>query len=347
MTFANLILVLLALLLIPVGYGLSLLGWAHPCLLLLLLLLPAAALLKGRRGRPAAFVYSSVGLLSGLTNVRRSHAGEILTALRWLALAAFIIALAQPRLMKSTTEVKASGIDIVCALDLSGSMKTQDYIVNHQQISRIDMALPVLKQFIEGRPNDRIGLVVFAVQAFIASPLTLDHDFLLENIDQIGIGSINSDATAIGDGITTALNRLREVKSKSKIIVLMTDGANNSGVISPITATQAAKALGVKIYTIGLGNREIVQQMGLPEGFLPDEDTLEQVSQLTGGKYYRADNAEKFKAIYAEIDKLEKSEAVINKYTEYQELFLWFVTGGLAVLLLEIALGQTLLRRLP
>ena len=226
-------------------------------------------------------------------------------------------------------------------------MKTQDYIVNHQQISRIDMALPVLKQFIEGRPNDRIGLVVFAVQAFIASPLTLDHDFLLETIDQIGIGSINSDATAIGDGITTALNRLREVKSKSKIIVLMTDGANNSGVISPITATQAAKALGVKIYTIGLGNREIVQQMGLPEGFLPDEDTLEQVSQLTGGKYYRADNAEKFKAIYAEIDKLEKSEAVINKYTEYQELFLWFVTGGLAVLLLEIALGQTLLRRLP
>jgi len=347
MTFANLILVVVAVLLIPIGYGLHLLGWGHPWLLLLLLLLPVAALLKGRRGQPAAFVYSSVGLLSGLTNVRRSHAGALLAALRWLALAAFIIALAQPRLMKNTTEVKASGIDIVCALDLSGSMKTQDYIINHQQISRIDMAEPVLKQFIEGRPNDRIGLVVFAVQAFIASPLTLDHDFLLETIDQIGIGAINSDATAIGDGITTALNRLREVKSKSKIIVLMTDGANNSGVISPITATQAAKALGVKIYTIGLGNREIVRQMGLPEGFLPDEDMLAQVAQMTGGKYYRADNAEKFKAIYAEIDKLEKSEAVINKYTEYKELFLWFVTGGLAVLLLEIVLGQTLLRRLP
>ena len=347
MTFANLILVVVAVLLIPIGYGLHLLGWGHPWLLLLLLLLPVAALLKGRRGQPAAFVYSSVGLLSGLTNVRRSHAGALLAALRWLALAAFIIALAQPRLMKNTTEVKASGIDIVCALDLSGSMKTQDYIINHQQISRIDMAEPVLKQFIEGRPNDRIGLVVFAVQAFIASPLTLDHDFLLETIDQIGIGAINSDATAIGDGITTALNRLREVKSKSKIIVLMTDGANNSGVISPITATQAAKALGVKIYTIGLGNREIVRQMGLPEGFLPDEDMLAQVAQMTGGKYYRADNAEKFKAIYAEIDKLEKSEAVINKYTEYKELFLWFVAGGLAVLLLEITLGQTLLRRLP
>ena len=347
MTFANLILVVVAVLLIPIGYGLHLLGWGHPWLLLLLLLLPVAALLKGRRGQPAAFVYSSVGLLSGLTNVRRSHAGALLAALRWLALAAFIIALAQPRLMKSTTEVKASGIDIVCALDLSGSMKTQDYIINHQQISRIDMAEPVLKQFIEGRPNDRIGLVVFAVQAFIASPLTLDHDFLLETIDQIGIGAINSDATAIGDGLTTALNRLREVKSKSKIIVLMTDGANNSGVISPLTAAQAAKALGVKIYTIGLGNREIVQQMGLPPGYLPDEETLQKIAELTGGKYYRADNAEKFEKIYAEIDKLEKTEAVINKYTEYKELFAWVVAAGLALLLIEIVLGQTAFRRLP
>ena len=209
------------------------------------------------------------------------------------------------------------------------------------------MAKPVLEQFIEGRPNDRIGLVVFAAQAFIAAPLTLDHDYLLENIDRLGIGSINSDATAIGDGITTALNRLRDLKSKSKIIVLMTDGGNNSGKIDPITATEAAQALGVKIYTIGLGNREIVQQMGLPPGYLPDEDTLQQISQMTGGKYYRADNAEKFKAIYAEIDKLEKTEAVINKYTQFKELFPWFVTGGLALLLIEMALGQTVFRRLP
>ena len=248
---------------------------------------------------------------------------------------------------KSTTEVKASGIDIVCALDLSGSMMTPDYIVNGQQVSRIDMAKPVLKQFIEGRPNDRIGLVVFAAEAFIAAPMTLDHDYLLETVDRIGIGTINSDATAIGDGITTALNRLRELKSKSRIIVLVTDGANNSGKIDPITATRAAQALGVKIYTIGLGNREIVEQMGLPPGYLADEDTLQQVSQMTGGKYYRADNAEKFKSIYAEIDKLEKSEAVINKYTEYRELFAWFIAGGLALLLIEIILAQTIFRRLP
>ncbi len=321
--------------------------FAHPYFLLLLLLLPLAAWLKGRRGQPPAFLYSAVRLVEGLTRARRSRAGAFLAALRWLVLALFIIALAQPRLMKSATTVKASGIDIVCALDLSGSMNTGDYVINRRQISRINMAKPVLQEFIEGRPNDRIGLVVFAAQAFIAAPLTLDHDYLLENVDRLGIGSINSDATAIGDGITTALNRLRDLKSKSKIIVLMTDGGNNSGKIDPITATKAAQALGVKIYTIGLGNREIVQAMGLPPGYLPDEDTLQQIAQMTGGKYYRADNAEKFKAIYAEIDKLEKTEAVINKFAQFDELFPWFVSCGLALLLVEVALGQTIFRRLP
>jgi Ca-activated chloride channel family protein len=321
--------------------------FAHPYFLLLLLLLPLLAWLKGKRGIPPAFVYSSVQLVRGMQNISRSRPGGFLPSLRWIILGIFIVALAQPRLSKSTTEVKASGIDIACALDLSGSMNTGDYIVNGQQVSRIDIAKPVIQKFIEGRPNDRIGLVVFAAEAFIATPLTLDHEYLLDNIDRLGIGTINSDATAIGDGITTALNRLRDLKSKSKIIVLMTDGGNNSGKIDPITAAHAAQALGVKIYTIGLGNREIVQQMGLPPGYLPDEETLQKIADLTGGKYYRADNAEKFVRIYAEIDKLEKTEAVINKYTEYKELFAWVVAGGLALLLIEIVLGQTAFRRLP
>jgi len=321
--------------------------FAHPYFLLLLLLLPLLAWLKGKRGIPPAFVYSSVQLVRGMQNISRSRPGGFLPSLRWIILGIFIVALAQPRMSKSTTEVKASGIDIACALDLSGSMKTGDYIVNGQQVSRIDIAKPVIQKFIEGRPNDRIGLVVFAAQAFIATPLTLDHEYLLDNIDRLGIGTINSDATAIGDGITTALNRLRDLKSKSKIIVLMTDGGNNSGKIDPITAAHAAQALGVKIYTIGLGNREIVQQMGLPPGYLPDEETLQKIAELTGGKYYRADNAEKFEKIYAEIDKLEKTEAVINKYTEYKELFAWAVAAGLALLLIEIVLGQTAFRRLP
>ena len=321
--------------------------WAHPYFFLLLLLLPLLAWLKGRRGLPPAFLYSSVKLVEGLTRARRSQAGNILTALRWLALAVFVAALAQPRLSKSTTEVKASGIDIVVALDLSGSMTTQDYVEGDQRVDRFDLAKSVLIKFVKERPNDRIGLVVFAAQAFIASPMTLDHDYLLENIDRLQIGTINSDATAIGDGLMTTLNRLRELKSKSRIVVLMTDGGNNSGKIDPITATEAARTLGVKIYTIGLGNRELVEQMNLPASYLPDEDTLQKIAQLTGGVFYRADSSEKLNSIYDQIDKLEKSEAVVSKYTQYKDLFSWFILAGFLLLLVEIVLGQTVLRRLP
>ncbi|MGH8024577.1 MAG: VWA domain-containing protein [Limisphaerales bacterium] len=321
--------------------------FAHPYFLALLALLPLLAWLKGKRGAPAAFLYSSLNLIEGLTGIRRSRSGQFLAALRWLGLAAFIVALAQPRLTRDTKQVKASGIDIVAALDLSGSMKTPDYTVDGQSASRFDVAKAALKKFVSERPDDRIGLVVFAAQAFIASPMTLDHDYLLDNIERLQIGTINSDATAIGDGITTALNRLRNVKAKSKIIVLMTDGANNSGQIDPITAAEAAQALGVKIYTIGLGNREIVERMGLPSGFLPDEDTLQKISQMTGGKFYRGDNSQKLREIYAEIDKMEKTEAVVSKYTQFRELFPWFVACGAGLLLLEVGLGQTVLRRLP
>lgn len=321
--------------------------FAHPYFLCLLALLPLFTWLKGRRGTPPAFLYSSVNLVEGLTGLRRSRAGAILAALRWLVLAAFIVALAQPRLAKSTTEVKASGIDIVVALDLSGSMNTHDYLVDGQGVSRFDMAKSVLKKFVAERPDDRIGLVVFAAQAFIASPMTLDHDYLLDNIERLEIGTINSDATAIGDGITTALNRLRNVQAKSKIIVLMTDGGNNSGKIDPKTAAEAAQALGVKIYTIGLGNPEIVQRMGLPAGFLPDMDTLKQISAMTGGQSYHGDSSEKLRDIYDQIDKLEKTEAIVSKYTQYKELFSWFLAAGAGLLLLEIGLGQTILRRLP
>jgi Ca-activated chloride channel homolog len=321
--------------------------FAHPYLLLLLLLLPLLAWLKGRRGSPPAFLYSSVRLVEGLTRVRRSRAGALLAAMRWLALALFIVALAQPRLVKSTSEVKASGIDIVVALDLSGSMNTPDYEVNGQRISRFNLAKSVLEKFVGERPDDRIGLVVFAARAFLAAPLTLDHDYLLDNIDRLEIGTINSDATAIGDGLVTALNQLRDLQAKSKIIVLMTDGANNSGQIDPNTAAQAAAALGVKVFTVGLGNREQVEAMGLPPGFLPDDDALRQISQTTGGTFYRAENSEKLRQIYAEINRLEKTAAVVNKFTQYRELFPWVVSLGLVLLLAELILGQTLLRRLP
>jgi Ca-activated chloride channel family protein len=330
--------------------------FAHPWLLLLLLLLPLLAWMKGRRGTPPAFVYSSVQLVRGMQNIHRSRFGGFLGSLRWLALALFIVAMAQPRLAKSTTEVKASGVDIVCALDLSGSMISEDFVVKGERVNRIDMAKSVLKDFIDKRPNDRLGLVVFAKDAFIAAPLTLDHDYLQENLGRLEIGAINENATAIGDGLSTAINRLRDLKAKSKIIILATDGQNNSGKVEPLVAAEAAAALGLKVYTIGIGEQGTapypVFMGGRKMGYqnMPvdvDEETLQKIADKTGGKYFRADNAEKFKRIYDEIDQMEKTEASIKKYTQFTELFLWFVAGGLAVLLVELVLAQTAFRRLP
>jgi Ca-activated chloride channel family protein len=330
--------------------------FAHPYFLLLLLLLPLFAWLKGRRGSPPAFLYSSVKLVEGLTSIRRSRAGAFLAALRLLTLALLIIALAQPRLSKSTTQVKASGVDIVVALDMSGSMISEDFVVRGERVNRFNMARSVLRGFIDQRPNDRIGLVLFASQAFIATPLTLDHDFLQENLDRLEIGAIEQNSTAIGDGLGTAVNRLRDVKSKSKIVILMTDGQNNSGKLDPLVAAEAAASLKVKVYTVGIGERGSapmpVFMGGRKVGYqnVPvdvDEETLQKIADKTAGKYYRADNAEKFRQIYAEIDKLEKTEAVINKYTEFKELFSWLVAAGFTLLLVELALGQTVLRRLP
>jgi Ca-activated chloride channel family protein len=215
-----------------------------------------------------------------------------------------------------------------------------------------------LKEFIDKRPNDRIGLVLFASQAYIATPLTLDHDFLHLNLDRLEIGAIDQNSTAIGDGLGTAVNRLRDLKSKSKIVILMTDGQNNSGKLDPLLAAEAAAAIKVKVYTVGIGEQGMAP---MPAGRNPftgekvyrnvpvdvDEVTLQKIADKTGGKYYRADNAEKFQAIYDEIDKLEKTEATVNKYTEFKELFPWLVAAGLALLLIELVLGQTAFRRLP
>jgi len=206
------------------------------------------------------------------------------------------------------------------------------------------------------RPSDRIGLVVFATQAYIASPLTLDHEFLLENIERLELGDIDDSSTAIGSALSTAVNRLREVKSKSKIVILMTDGQNNAGKIEPLTAAEAAKALKVKVYTIGVGMRGTAPMPVIRNGrklgyqMVPvdiDEDTLGKIAQMTGGKYYRADNTQRFQAIYAEIDQLEKTEVDIKKFAHHDELFAWLIAPGIGLLLLEVLLRHTLFRRLP
>jgi len=330
--------------------------FGHPYLLLLLLLLPLVAWLRGKRGRPPAFVYSSTQLVRGILNITKARSGGFLTSLRWLSLALCIFALAQPRLTKSETKVTASGVDIVVAIDMSGSMQSEDFEINGQPANRLVMAKDVLKKFIEKRPSDRIGLVAFATQAYIAAPLTLDHDFLLQNLERLEIGTIDESQTAIGSGLSTAINRLRDLKSKSKIVILMTDGQNNAGKIEPMTAAEAAQTLNVKVYTIGVGTRGMgkvpVFMGGRKVGYRPqpvdiDEDTLQKIADMTKGKYYRADNTEKFKSIYAEIDKLEKTEAEVKKFAHHQELFAWLISPSLALLLLETLLRHTFFRRLP
>jgi Ca-activated chloride channel family protein len=329
---------------------------AHPWFLLLLLLLPLAAWWRGRQGRPAAFLYSSVQLVSGVANITRSAAGRTLAALRWLTLSLFIVGMARPQFVESETTVKASGIDIVVAIDLSGSMEAEDFELNRQRVNRLAIAKDVLKRFVEKRPGDRIGLVAFAGKAYVAAPLTLDHDFLQMNIDRLELHTIE-DGTAIGSGLTAAINRLRELKSKSKILILMTDGVNNAGKVPPLTAAEAAQALGIKVYTIGVGTRGVApvprgvdffgrKLYGQAEVDI-DEKTLTAVARKTGGEYFRADSTDTLRRIYERIDTLEKTEVETKKYVRIKELFHWVLAPGLGLLLLEVLLANTVWRKLP
>jgi Ca-activated chloride channel family protein len=331
--------------------------FAHPWFLLLLVLLPVLAWLKGRRGQQSAFLYSSVQLVRPVANISQWSPGRVLLALRWLMLALLIIALARPQLTRSETSVRASGVDIVMAIDLSGSMAAEDegFKLHGQQVNRVTIAKDVLQKFIEKRPNDRIGLVAFAGRAYIAAPLTLDHDFLLQNLDRLNLGSIE-DGTAIGSALSAAVNRLRDLKSKSKLVILMTDGQNNAGKIPPLTAAEAAQSLNVKVYTVGVGTRgsaripatdmfgRRVYQMIQAD---IDEDTLQGIAKKTGGKYYRADSTDTLRKIYDEIDKLETTEVETKKYVQIEELLAWAVWPGLGLLMLEILLGNTVWRKLP
>jgi Ca-activated chloride channel homolog len=329
--------------------------FAQPYFLFLLLLLPLLAWLHGRRGPRAAFLYSSVGLVKGISGVTRSRAGALLAALRWLALVLLIVALARPQIGEGDATIKASGIDIVVALDLSTSMLAEDFELNGQRVNRLLIAKDVLQKFVRRRPNDRIGLVAFAGRAYIAGPLTLDHDFLLTNLQRLDIGSLE-EGTAIGSALAAALNRLRGIPSKSKIVILMTDGQNNAGKVPPVTAAEVAETLAVKVYTIGVGSRGMAPVPYL-DAFgtrrfrqMPvdiDEDTLQKVADRTGGKYYRADDAAKLQQIYDEIDQLEKTEVEVKKYQRYREVFAWFAGPALALVLLELVLASSVMRRLP
>ncbi|MDA1277572.1 MAG: VWA domain-containing protein [Verrucomicrobia bacterium] len=329
--------------------------FADPYNLLLLLLIPLLSWLRGRKRCQPAFLYSSIQLVKGITGLTRSRPGDWLFKLRWLALACLIVALARPQLLDGETKVRANGIAIAVALDLSGSMKAEDFETEGNRVNRLAIAKSVLREFILKRPNDQIGLVAFAGNAYIAAPPTLDHDFLLQNLQRLKLDTIE-DGTAIGSALTACLNRLRDQASKSKIIILMTDGQNNAGDVPPLTAADAAQTMGVKIYTIGVGTRgtapipqidvfgrTVYRQINVDI----DEQTLEKIAVKTGGNYYRADKSSDLRNIYAEIDSLETTDIEVDKYEKHQELFPWLVLSGLVLFLLELILGHSVWRTLP
>jgi Ca-activated chloride channel family protein len=265
------------------------------------------------------------------------------------------LALARPQFAHGHAEAQVSGIDIVLALDVSGSMQAMDFKIDGQPANRIDIVKTVVAKFIQDRPNDRIGMVAFAGLPYLVSPLTLDHDWLEQNLSRVQTAGVE-DGTAIGSALATCVNRLRDTPAKSKIVVLLTDGMNNSGKISPATAAEAAKALGVKVYTIAAGVRgdapvPVKDQFGNTQLVMSkvdvDEETLQKIAAGTGGQFYRATDTESLQHIYAEINRLEETTQTVHKYEHYQELFAWALIPALAVLGLTVGLEQTRYRRLP
>ena len=328
---------------------------AHPWVLLLLLLVPPIAFLRGRFGGTAGVTFSSTASLLRLGMRRRSRAGAFLAALSYLALASFIVALARPQLGSEITRVQASGVDIMLLLDVSRSMLSEDFSIGSSRASRIEVVKKVTEQFIRKRPNDRIGIIAFAGRPYLVSPLTLDHDWLIQNLDRTRIGLVE-DGTAIGSAIASGANRLKDKEAKTKLIVLLTDGDNNAGKVMPLTAAEAAKALGIRIYTIGAGTKgeapfPFTDPFGrtvyrnVPVDF--KEDTIRDIAKIANGIAYRATDTKSLEKIFGEIDKLEKSKVEVEKIAQYRDLFPWFLVAGLACLGAEILLSQTLWRRLP
>jgi Ca-activated chloride channel family protein len=321
----------------------------------LLALLPLVMLWRGRRGPIAAIEYSDVGLAREIARGSRSRIGVLMWLLPIVAAALLIVGLARPQRDHSRTEVTANGIDIVLGLDVSGSMQALDFLVNNRRVNRIEVVKSVVSKFIDERPNDRIGLIAFAGAPYLVSPITLDHDWLQQNLERVNIGSVD-DGTAIGSAIAASVNRLRSTAAKSKVVILLTDGVNNTGKISPLAAAEAAKALGVKVYTIGVGVRgnapiPVKDQAGKMHLMMfpvdVDEKTLQAIAEETGGRFYRATDTDSLRKIYEQINGYEKSAQTVQRYEHFEELYPWALIPALAILGLGLLLQQTRLRRLP
>ena len=323
-----------------------------PWLLLILLFLPI--MIWQERRTATASHYSSLASLEAVHFHRSQVMAAIPTVLRFAAIALFILAFARPQAGHKRTEILSQGVDIILAIDTSGSMQALDLQKDNDQVTRLAVVKDVVAVFVEIRGTDRMGMVVFGAEAVTQCPLTLDHDILLSFLDKLKIG-MAGDATAIGSAIGISAKRLKDLKSKSKVIILLTDGRNNSGKITPLQAAEIAKTLGIKIYTVGVGKRgkapflvdSIFGKRLIYQNVDIDEESLNKISAMTDAKYFRATNLESLKDIYEQIDLLEKSEVRILDHSHYSELFYYFLIPGLLLLVTEIFISNSVLRRIP
>jgi Ca-activated chloride channel family protein len=320
--------------------------FVHPFCLLLLLLIPALLWRRARR-RSAAVHFPDGNLLRELPVSLSVRLQPVLTVLYAAGLAFLIVALARPQRGLQESRVNTEGVDIVLLLDLSTSMETPDFSRNGQRQTRIDSAKQVIRDFISKRKDDRIGMVGFAALPYSVAPLTLDHNWLVQRLDGLRTGMLE-DGTAIGDGMASAVNRLRDSKAKSRIVILLTDGINNRGELTPENAAQAAAALGIKVYTIGIGGGLPVQRgfFTLPPQEI-DENTLRRIAELSKAEFFRARDLKTLEEVYARIDKLEKTEIEMQQFTRFEEKAGGWLVAALAFLILEKILTLSRFGRLP
>lgn len=324
--------------------------FAHPYFFLLLLLVPLAVwLYLWREKRPATFTLSTIGAFRGRKVSWRTRLCWLPFALALLAFISGVVALARPQSSNAYSTESTEGINIVLVLDISGSMLAKDL-----QPNRFEAAKSVAGEFVSSRPYDNIGLVVFAGESYTQCPLTTDHAVLLNMINSVEMGLVN-DGTAIGSGLATAVNRLKEIKEGSKVVILLTDGTNNSGTIAPVTAAEIAASFGIRVYTIGVGTMgealyPIQTYLGVEYVSMPveiDEASLKQIASATGGQYFRATDNNSLHQIYEEIDQLEKVKLKVESFTQKEELFPPYLWAALILLFAALLLRSTLFRRMP
>ncbi len=318
--------------------------------ILLLILIPMYLVYRSPHRRPS-ILFSNIKLLKRAGSGRWTILRHALFVVRILAILFLVTALARPQSGKTDVKKTSEGLDIVLAIDTSGSMKAMDFLLGGERRTRLDVIKNVITEFIKNRPDDRIGMVVFGSEAFVQAPLTLDHDVLLYFLQATQVG-MAGDKTAIGDAIMAASKRVKDLKAKSKIVILLTDGESNTGHVEPLVAANAAKTLGIKIYTIGVGSSGKVPIQTAPGWFdyveIPmDEATLKNIANATGGKYFFATDTETLVKVYETIDKLEKTKVETKIYRDYEEKFAIFLWPALFLLMIEILLGLTRLRRAP